>query len=109
MYRKLYFDFYDDNHYRAGHGSAPIFEQDMFQLKENIKVLAAGKALILSLQNIIMKECFLHHLPTDKFNFQAEDSDGKRKFAEMIDTPESIFENVKDMYDDLTIGDMNAE
>jgi hypothetical protein len=101
LFRKLYYDVFNDNEYRKGYKlSNPITEYDCEQVLQNIYTLSRPKEFCLSIRNIIKKNCTYYPSENDRFNLHGDDTVQKKRLLdnkEVVDVVEIIqclFDNI---------------
>lgn len=104
LFRKIYFDIFKDNIYRADYNkSTTITQQDCEQLLINIITIIKGRDFCNMLRTIIKDNCYMKPGKIDKFNLLSDDKMNKKSFLKDFKYIEGyksyfnqLFDNIND-------------
>ena len=114
LFRKIYFDIFKDNIYRADYNkSTTITQQDCEQLLINIITIIKGRDFCNMLRTIIKDNCSMKPGKIDKFNLLSDDKMNKKSFKKdfkYIEGYKSYFNQLFDnIHDDIIENLINSK
>ena len=105
MFRKIYYDVFDDNIFRIDYSNkTQITECDCEQLLQNIFLLSQPIKFCNKIRFLIMKNASYTPTENDKFNLYGDDTLQKKKFQHTIKT-DNIVDVIKELFDSITTED----
>lgn len=103
MFRKIYYDIFHDNEYRADYiNKSQLTEYECEQLINNILYLGDPVLFALNLGAIIMKNATYIPTANDKFNLCADDHIQKRYISEYKPEESDALCLIKTLFDDMS-------
>ena len=103
MFRKIYFDMFNDNIYREDYTTkSPAAHQDCEQLLLNILTLSRPKTFCDTLRKIILKYSTIPPTKIDKFNFTRDDPIAKRNFFQEKDDNKELTAIIQRLFDNIS-------
>jgi len=102
LFRKIYFDIFNDNHYREDFKSKfNILSEDCVQLLQNIKVLSMQKLFRTKMKTLVREKA--NYIPTDhdKFNLTGDDIIQKQRLSIEKDTDEELLNITRMLFDNV--------
>jgi hypothetical protein len=104
LFRKLYYDVFNDNEYRKDYKKTnTITEYDCEQLLQNIYILSYPKDLCLLIRNIVKDKCTYYPSENDRFNLHGDDIVQKKRLS--IKDNIDIVEVIKLLFDNISAED----
>jgi hypothetical protein len=101
LFRKFYYDVFNDNDYRSNYVNlSPITENECQQILQNIYVINNFKEFSLLLRNIVKNNSTYFPTENDKFNMYSNDMVQKKRFN--IKEPVDNTEVLKLLFDNMT-------
>jgi hypothetical protein len=101
LFRKLYYDVFNDNEYRKGYKTSnPITEYDCEQVLQNIYTLSKPKEFCISVRNIVKKNCTYYPTENDRFNLHGDDTVQKKRLLnnkeniDIVEIIQCLFDNI---------------
>ncbi len=108
LFRKIYFDIFQDNLYRRDYTEkAIIAREDLEQLLQNILKLVRKKEFCLGLQDMIISNCTISPTILDKFNLMSDDKVSKKNFSTETDKKEDSEDVLRHLFDKLSKDDLD--
>lgn len=102
MFRKFYFDMFNDNIFRPDYQSKyPLTHGECEQLIHNLVCLCRQRTFCDLCRNIVMEECKISITKLDSMNFHADDKLNKRQFAQEKDEITEWIGVVHQLFDDF--------
>lgn len=103
LFRRIYYDTYGDNTYRAGYNQKYlIFDQDCQQLLDNIISTTRFITFTNILRDLISEYCVLKQTTNDRFDFRIDDVVSRSKFAHETDNDDETITHLKTVFDEIT-------
>ena len=101
LFRKFYYDVFNDNDYRSNYSNlSPITENECQQILQNIYTINNFKEFSLLLRNIVKNNATYYPTENDKFNMYSNDMVQKKRFN--IKEPVDNTEVLKLLFDNMT-------
>lgn len=101
MFRKLYRDTFQDNHYRSNYNSySQLTEIDCEQLFKNIFMIGHNKRFRTYLMNKIIEKATYVPTEIDKFNMTSDDGLQKKRYNDEIET--DFGEIISQLFDNIS-------
>lgn len=109
MFRKIYFDIYNDNIFRIDYNDKyPATRQDCEQLLINIIGLTKQKSFCNTLRNVIVKYSTIKPCKLDKFNFTRDDPIVKKSFHLENDNQKDCIDVISRLFDNICTEDIES-
>ena len=104
LFRKVYFDVYQDNEFRDGYmNGIPLFEQDTIQLLKNIKELLYPILFRNKMRKLVKSQSTYTPSDLDKFHIISDDPIQKRALNkenqddnELLDVADQLFDTISE-------------
>jgi hypothetical protein len=106
LFRKIYYDVFNDNQYRKNYISTnSITEYDCQQLLKNIYTLSNPKEFCFLFRNIIKDKCTYQPTELDRFNLYGDDIVQKKRLSNNKESVDVIEDVIKLIFDNISSED----
>lgn len=102
LFRRIYYEYFHDNKYRADYRKASVFENDCQQLISNIIALSKSATFRQSLQQIVKANCSLQPSQFDRFDHTIDIKFVAKQCKNDQDDIEEAAQGMKQLFDELT-------